>query len=56
MPPLRERYCAALNSLLRRELRVAITDARKSIAVAVASNAQDADLLNTTRWALTPKL
>lgn len=48
-PPLRERYCATINSLLRRELRGVITDTRKAVTAAVSNNTQDADMLNVTR-------
>jgi len=48
-PPLRERYCVAINSLLRRELRGVVTDTRKFVTAAVNGNPQDADMLNVTR-------
>ena len=49
MPPLRERYCAAINSLLRRELRGSLADLRKSVSVAVNASSQYADMLNISR-------
>ena len=50
MPPLRERYCSAINSLLRRELRGSAADLRKSVSAAVSASSQYADILNVTRY------
>ena len=49
MPPLRGRYCAAINALLRRELRVSVADLRKSVSATASTASQYGDTQLVTR-------
>ena len=50
LPPLRDRFSVAMNALLRRELRNAAGELRKSAGAAVSATPQEADVINVTRW------
>ena len=51
LPPLRDRFSVAMNTLLRRELRNASAELRKSAGAAVSATTQEADVMNVTRYA-----
>jgi hypothetical protein len=49
VPDLSERYCYAINALLRRELRVAASDLRRAAALGTASLPPDVDIIRGSK-------
>lgn len=45
LPPLAERYCAAINALLRRELHAYTTEAKRLASAALANAPPEPDIL-----------
>ena len=49
LPPLADRYCTAINGLLRRELHVYTTELKRSAAARMASSPPEPDIVKGTK-------